>query len=147
MAQENQECLGPSMGLFEFLLLRLRIQENDQTQQKTHIYVDWGIFCSVDNVKRWLSNASGKYGWKMFNHIVNVLVNHIDMVEQCYWCHWKHNPLLSKKCPQRSLNQTEVSYNKMCPRDRWMLSYVDLLGGYWFDYSWKNHPWTKIFHI
>ena len=142
MVQENQEWPEPSVGLFEFLILRLWIREIDQNQHKKHIYVDWGVSRSVGSIWKWLSNASSDQ-----SDFVNALVNHLDMVEKCAWFHWKHNPFLSEKLPQRSLNQTEISYMRMCPRDRWMLSYVGHQGGYWFDGSKKIHPSKKVFHI
>ena len=140
MVQENQEWHRPSVGLFEFLILRLWIRVIDQNQHKTHICVDWGISCSVGSVRKWLSNASGDQ-----SDFVNAMVNHLDMVEKCAWCHWKHNPFLSEKFPQRSLNQTKVSYMRIFPKDRWMLSYVDHLGRYWFDCSQKIYPWMRYF--
>ena len=143
MAQENQEWLGPSVGLFEFLILRWRILANDQNQHKTHIYVDWGVFCSVGSVIRWLSNASGDQ-----SNSVNAWVNHLKMVEQCVWCHQKHNTFLSKYFPQCSLNQTIVSYMRMCPRDRWMLSYIGPLPNLQLYYNFEQlglEDWMSIY--
>ena len=140
MVQGNQEWHVPSVGLLKFLLLRLSIRAINQNQHKTHICVDWGISCSVGSVRKWLSNASGDQ-----SDFVNALVNHLDMVEQCAWCRWKHNPFLFENFPHHYLNQTEVSDMRMCPRDRWMLSYVGNLGRYWFDIVGKSIHERKHF--
>ena len=46
---------------------------------------------------------------------MNVQVNRLDRVEQCAWCHWKHNPFLCKKFPQHYLNQMGVTVSECAP--------------------------------